>query len=366
MSGTSMDGIDAAIVRLGNRQCEMLAAAAYPYPADIRDALLPLRSPAATIRIDDLGQLDTAIGRAFCDSALALLNEADVPADQVRAIGSHGQTIRHQPDTTHPFTLQIGDPNIIAQGTGITTVADFRRRDLAAGGQGAPLAPAFHAWLLARADVSRAVLNLGGIANLTVLPGDSGPVAGFDVGPANGLMDAWIQLKKNRPFDEDGQWARSGRVSAPLLDALWADDYFGRAAPKSSGFEHFNLDWLNQRLIETPDRETLSDEDVQATLLALTVRATADAVHRYAKDLAELLICGGGTHNGELVQKLAEALAPTKVLSTAHAGLDPDWVEAAAFAWLASRTLEQLPGSLPDVTGAATAEILGAVYLCAS
>lgn len=362
MSGTSMDGIDAALVRLGDQECETLAARALPYPASLREQLVALRSDPRSAHIDDIGQLDTAVGYAFRDAAIMLLKDTSYEPADVLAIGSHGQTLRHQPDGDYPFTLQIGDPNVIARGTGITTVADFRRRDLAAGGQGAPLAPAFHEWLFARPGERRAVLNLGGFANLTVLPGDGRDVTGFDVGPANSLMDAFIQAKKDQPFDRDGAWAKSGEVSANLLERMLADAFFRKAPPKSTGFEYFNLDWLNARL----GNESLADEDVQASLLALTVHSIAEALQHCAPDTGEVLICGGGVHNTELVRQLDRAVKPMRVASTADSGLDPDWVEAAAFAWLASRTLDRLPGNLPAVTAAASREILGGIYLCAS
>lgn len=362
MSGTSMDGIDAALLRFGDRSCETLTARAHPYPAALRDQLLALRDDPGSIGIDQLGRLDTAVGCAFRDAAISLLEESAFEAQDVCAIGSHGQTVRHQPNGEYPFTLQIGDPNIIARGTGITTVADFRRRDLAAGGQGAPLAPAFHRWLFGGDDQPRAVLNLGGFANLTLLPADGSEVSGFDVGPANSLMDAHIRLRKKKPYDRDGAWARRGQVLEALLGRLCADEFFQRAPPKSTGFEHFNLGWLEDRL----SGEQLAAQDVQATLMALTVRTIAEALRRHAPDTREVLICGGGVHNTELVRQLTEALAPARLDSTAAAGLDPDWVEAAAFAWLASRTLARLPGNLPAVTAASTPEVLGGVYLCAS
>lgn len=362
MSGTSMDGIDAALLSFGDHSCETLAARAYPYPDALRNQLLALRDDPDSVRIDQLGQLDTAVGYAFRDAAIALLAESTLETGDVRAIGSHGQTVRHQPNGEYPFTLQVGDPNIIARGTGITTVGDFRRRDLAAGGQGAPLAPAFHEWLFGNDDQPRAVLNLGGFANLTLLPGAASEASGFDVGPANSLMDAHIQSRKNKPYDRDGAWAQSGQVSEALLERLCADEFFRRTPPKSTGFEHFNLEWLEDRLAGA----ALAEEDVQATLMALTVRTVSEALRRAAPDTREVLICGGGVHNTELVRQLADALKPIRTNSTSQAGLDPDWVEAAAFAWLASRTLAQLPGNLPAVTAASTPEILGGVYLCAS
>ena len=362
MSGTSMDGIDAALVRLGDHRCETLATRSHPYPDPLRKRLLDLSRNPESVSVDDLGRLDTATGQCFCDAALALLAAAGPLPDAVQAIGSHGQTIRHRPQDEEGFTLQIGDPNRIAQGTGITTVADFRRRDLAAGGEGAPLAPAFHEWLLGQGGVDRVVLNLGGFANITILPAGGGPASGFDTGPANSLMDVWIRTQRGKAFDRDGQWALSGQCSERLLEKLLDDPYFARRPPKSTGFEHFGIAWLEDRL----DSESYAAEDVQASLLALSIRSISSAIRSAAPATREVLACGGGVHNPALMSGLADALPGIRLGTTSDHGLDPDWVEAAAFAWLASRTLAGLPGNLPSVTGAASSEILGGVYLCAS
>jgi len=357
MSGTSMDGIDAALVQLGDRRLSLVATRAAAYPGELRSTLIAASQDPGTLSVDAIGRLDRQVGECFRDAALDLLEEANVEASAVTAIGSHGQTLRHQPDGRFPFTLQVGDPNVIAHGTGITTVADFRRRDLAAGGQGAPLAPAFHRWLFSGDGRSRVILNLGGIANLTRLPAGGGPVTGFDTGPANGLMDAWIRDCQGMPYDDGGAWASSGEVDRSLLDRLLDDPYFREPPPKSTGFEHFNLSWVRDRL--TPGVEPV---DVQATLLALTVATVADAVERYAEDATEILVCGGGASNEALLLALAERLPWRQLSSTAELGLDPDWVEAAAFAWLASRTLKGQPGNLPEVTGAGAPVILGGIY----
>ena len=362
ISGTSMDGIDAALVRLGDRRCETIATHSHAYPGEIREALLEAsRHPAGTT-VDDLGRLDHAVGECFRDAAIALLDASGTMASGVTAIGSHGQTLRHLPRDRQPFTLQIGDPNVIARGTGITTVADFRRRDLAAGGEGAPLTPAFHRWLFADDTVSRVVLNIGGIANITILPAGGGPVTGFDTGPGNTLLDAWIQKERGEAYDAGGRWAESGAVSAECLERMLEDAYFERDPPKSTGFEHFDLIWLNERLVGLK----LAPPAVQATLLALTVRSIADAIHAHAPNAQQILVCGGGVHNAALMAQFAESMAPIPVTTTAVHGVGPDWVEAAAFAWLASRTLRGKPGNLPSVTGARTTEVLGGIYLCAS
>lgn len=361
MSGTSMDGIDAALVRLGDKLCETVATTSYPYPAELREALLAAsRNPSATT-VDDLGDLDHWVGCCFRDAVTALLKSSGTDHTAIEAVGSHGQTIRHLPHAARPFTLQIGDPNIIAVGTGITTVADFRRRDLALGGEGAPLAPAFHQWLFADREQHRVVLNIGGIANITVLPPGSENVTGFDTGPGNGLMDAWIQQSSNAAFDDDGAWASQGNVLPDLLTKMLDDAYFDLTPPKSTGFEYFNLDWVMRHI---GANENLVASDVQASLLALTARSIGNAIEKHAPDTREVLVCGGGVHNGALMNLLAATLAPAAVRSTGDYGLDPDWVEAAAFAWLAKQTLLGRSGNLPSVTGARRAEVLGGIYVC--
>jgi anhydro-N-acetylmuramic acid kinase len=307
-----------------------------------------------------IGQLDNWVGECFRDAALKLLSTAGVEPSSITAIGSHGQTLRHQPRAARPFTMQIGDANIIVAGTGITTVADFRRRDIAVGGEGAPLAPAFHQWLFSSPGGNRAILNIGGIANVTLL--SSPTVVGFDTGPGNTLLDSWIRGNLDRPFDQDGEWARSGTVSEPLLACMLADPYFALPAPKSTGFEYFNGSWVRSRISET-GIERLAAADIQATLSELTARTVATSILQHAPDMDEVLVCGGGVHNTDLMGRLRSYLAGTQVTSTDAYGLHPDWVEAAAFAWLAKRCLEGKPGNLPEATGARSAEILGSVFL---
>lgn len=331
-------------------------AATYPYPQPLRESLLPLIGGLREVEVDVLGQLDAEVGLAFANAAQQLLRDRSVQAGEVRAIGSHGQTIRHRPGRSLPFTWQIGDPSRIVEATGITTVADFRRRDVAAGGQGAPLVPAFHAaWLRDMAE-DRAALNLGGIANLTLLPAN-GPVRGFDCGPANALMDLWARRCGIGDRDEGGALASQGRVDAALLGRLLDDPWFALPPPKSTGREDFNADWLDARLGQASD-----PADVMATLVALSARSTAEALARAMPQARRLLVCGGGSHNPTLLAALAQALPAVQVQTTAAFGLDPDFVEAAAFAWLASRCLSGLPGALASVTGAAGDRILGAIY----
>lgn len=356
ISGTSADGIDAALVSFEPAP-RMLAARTVPYPAALRERVLALATREAAIALDDYGRLDVEIGECFAAAALALLRDAGVDAAAVAAIGSHGQTVRHRPDGPHPFTLQIGDPWVIAERTGIATVADFRRADVAAGGQGAPLLPALHAAAFADPAHARAILNLGGIANLTILAPGQG-VFGFDTGPANCLLDAWAHRHLGAARDEGGAWAQSGRVDADLL-ARWLDDpYFAAAPPKSTGREVFNLDWLDARL---PAR--IAAADVQATLLAFSARSIADALRAHGAGARELYACGGGVHNAALMDALREALPDVRVDTTAALGLDPDYVEAAGFAWLARARLAGEPGNLPSVTGARGPRLLGSVHV---
>jgi anhydro-N-acetylmuramic acid kinase len=355
ISGTSMDGIDAVLVRFGTASVEILATHELAYPGELRAALRRATADPLECTVDVVGELDARVGDCFRDAALALLDKADVAAGEVVAIGSHGQTLRHMPGTAHPFTLQIGDPWHIALGTGVTTIADFRRADLALGGQGAPLVPPFHEWLFRKRGHARVVLNLGGIANVTILPADDAAVTGFDTGPGNTLLDGWIAQHGGEPFDRGGEWSASGTVVAPLLERLAADPYFSAPPPKSTGFEHFNARWL-----EAAGADGLEPADVQATLAQLTADTVAAAVR--AVDTRELLVCGGGVHNRDVLQRLGQALPGVSIRSTAEFGLDPDWVEAAAFAWLAKRRTEGLPGNLPSVTGASRPAVLGATY----
>jgi len=361
ISGTSMDGIDAALVRLADDdRLEFIGALCVPYPPALADTLREVINSGSVSSLRVHAQLDVSLGKAFAGAALSLLERTGRKAAQIKAIGSHGQTVRHEPDADPPFTLQLADPNVIVALTGITTVADFRRRDVALGGQGAPLAPVFHAAVLANPREYRAVVNIGGIANLTLLPpGTGGGVVGFDTGPGNGLMDAWIRSQRGEPYDRDGAWAASGQVIEPLLRAMLGDSYFQFAPPKSTGFEHFNLRWL-ERFVPKDGKH--APADVAATLAELTARTIAQSVQSHAARCKRLLVCGGGVHNRTLMQRIAALLPGVAVHSTADAGLHPDWVEAAAFAWLAAQTLAGRPGNDPAVTGARQASVLGAVF----
>jgi anhydro-N-acetylmuramic acid kinase len=358
ISGTSADGIDAALVRFEQDRPQLVHALTHPWPNALRAQILRVAQDETRLDLDAYGHLDVAIGQLFAEATQQLLQQSRTQAPDVRAVGSHGQTIRHRPTGAHPFTLQIGDASVIAERCDIDVVADFRRADVAAGGQGAPLLPAVHAMLLARPDHARVVLNLGGIANITVLAAN-GHVLGFDTGPANGLMDAWCQRHRGEAFDRNGVFAASGRVDETLLAQLLSDPYFALPPPKSTGREHFHLGWLDAQLGAT----SLSPADIQATLLELTARSVAEAIAQQVGNEADVLLCGGGVHNDALVQRLRKHLAPRVLSSTAAYGVDPDYLEATAFAWLARQRLLGLPGNLPAVTGARGPRVLGAVYL---
>lgn len=359
MSGTSLDGIDAAVVDLSARTPRVIAAHTHPYDAELRSELLTLAQGGSQEEVELLGRLDRRLGELFAETALAVLRNQGLAADAIRAIGSHGQTVRHRPIGPAPFTLQIADPNLIAERTGITTVADFRRRDMAAGGQGAPLVPAFHASCFRDAIEDRAVLNLGGMANLTLLPADlRQPVLGFDTGPGNVLLDAWINVQRGEACDHDGAWGATGQAHSPLLDRLLQDEYFFAPPPKSTGREQFNLAWLERHLAG----HDCPPQDVQATLATLTAETVAMALRTTALHTRRLLVCGGGVHNAALMAVLAARLPDIKIESTADHGLDPDWIEAAAFAWMARETLAGRPSNVPSVTGACGPRILGGIY----
>ncbi|MGH6635985.1 MAG: anhydro-N-acetylmuramic acid kinase [Gammaproteobacteria bacterium] len=361
MSGTSMDAIDAALVELEGNKTRLINYLEVPFPSDLQQALATFRTVNARVSLNTFSQLHVRLGKLFAEAALQVLKQAAIRRDEVTAIGSHGQTIYHQPHPPFPCSVQIGDPNTIAQATGITTVADFRGMDIAAGGQGAPLTPAFHQAHFHNPSIDRVVLNIGGIANITVLPADAiKPVLGFDVGPGNALLDDWARLHLGTPMDEDGRWSKKGRPHQDVLRNMLRDPFFHASAPKSTGREYFNLDWLSSVLGQTDSH--LSPEDIQATLVSLTCRAIRIATTKYASSAGELLVCGGGAHNPVLMQELAASLPEVKIAATSESGLPPSSVEAVAFAWLAMQRITGKPGNLPSVTGAERAVVLGAVY----
>lgn len=356
MSGTSLDGIDAVLADCASRQPHLLAHQHSTFAAELRHELHLLQTPGW----DDIGRGAIVAGhlsRAYADACLTLLRHTGIDVAEVQAIGVHGQTIRHRPD--EGYTIQLNAPALLAELTGIDVIADFRSRDLAAGGQGAPLAPAFHAAVFATAH-PRAIVNIGGMSNLTALiPTDTGQrIIGFDSGPGNVLLDAWAQEHLGEPLDRDGAWAASGHTDPKLLDALLSEPYFASPPPKSTGREQFNLEWLRSHLAG----RQLDARNIQATLTRLTARCIAQAVASHAPTVADVLVCGGGSKNPTLMKMLAEECAPRPVASTATAGVDPEHVEALAFAWLAQRFVQREHGNAPSVTGAEGKRILGALY----
>lgn len=360
MSGTSADGIDAALVDLGGAFPQLVATHQHEMPAAIKRDIVRLCQPGAD-EIQRMGTLDRTLGQLFSMATLTLLAQVGLRSADIRAIGSHGQTIRHSPPTAtnNPaFTLQIGDPNTIAELTGITTVADFRRRDIAAGGHGAPLVPAFHCAVFRNPDRARVIVNIGGMANITWLP-PAAAVLGFDTGPGNVLMDGWIFRHKQLPFDHNGAWAGSGTVDGQLLYSLLEHPFFRQPYPKSTGREMFHTEWLDSHLQGT----TIPPENVQATLLELTARSVSEAIASLPGSAgAEIYLCGGGARNGRLLERLSQLCRHARVASTASIGIDPQWVEAMAFAWLAQQTVAGKAGNIPEVTGASAPRILGGVY----
>lgn len=353
-----MDAVDAALVQFTDDTPKLLAKYNQPLPSALRAELVSLSQPGFD-ELNCAARLDSSLARLFAKAVHSLLEKSGVSAKQIRAIGSHGQTIRHVPEGSEPFTVQIGNPNLIAELTGITTVADFRRRDMAAGGQGAPLAPAFHAAFLRHPEEDRSIVNLGGMANITILPRDpQQPVTGFDTGPANVLLDAWAQKHLGAPMDRDGIWGSQGQIINDLLACCLADPYFYLSPPKSTGREHFNENWLEDRLVA--QKKPAIPVDVQATLIEITGRSVADAIKHTATQ--RVLVCGGGVHNQALMINLRKQLPKIPVESTAAHGVDPNYIEALGFAWLAKRTLDNQPGNLPEVTGARGLRILGGIY----
>ncbi|MDH1700746.1 anhydro-N-acetylmuramic acid kinase [Comamonas terrigena] len=362
MSGTSLDGVDGVLVdfRHGTR---VLQHASCGFAPDLRAELLALNTPGGQDELHRAALAANALVGHYAQVVLQLLQRSGVAADQVAAIGAHGQTVRHRPqlfDGTG-YTLQLNAPALLAERSGITVVADLRSRDVAAGGQGAPLVPAFHQGVFGQTGQTTLVLNIGGIANLSVLGAD-GAVQGFDCGPGNALIDGWCQHHTGQPYDDGGRWAASGQVQQPLLQRLLAEPFFAQQPPKSTGRDLFHADWLAAQLAATPEAAAAAAADIQATLTELTAASCADAVRRWGREGSTLLVCGGGALNTHLMQRIAALLPGVQVGSTAERGLPPLEVEAAAFAWLARQCLHGLPGNLPAVTGARGPRVLGAIY----
>ncbi|PSW16922.1 anhydro-N-acetylmuramic acid kinase [Photobacterium sanctipauli] len=357
MSGTSMDGVDTALVEMVNGKITLLASADYPIPDQLKQRLLNICIGQDT-NLVEIGQLDHQLGHLYADAVNHLLAQSGYKAEQIHAIGNHGQTVFHQPTGDSPFTMQIGDANIIAAKTGIDTVADFRRKDMALGGQGAPLVPAFHQSIFESKASSVVVLNIGGISNISVLRPQQ-PVIGYDTGPGNMLMDAWCERHIGEKFDRDAQFAKRGHVDQALLASLLEEPYLSLGAPKSTGRELFNLPWLENKLAGYDIRH----EDVQRTLCEYTASTIATEVIRYqVGEQPQLLVCGGGANNPLLMKRIAELLPEWQVGTTTEKGVDSDNMEAMAFAWLAHQRMHNLPSSLPEVTGASKAASLGVVY----
>jgi len=378
MSGTSLDGVDTVICTIESaNEFSLLHAETYPVPKQIKKDLLALSQKRQANELDSYARLDVQMGHLLADCCLRLLAKSNLKPEQICAIGSHGQTLRHYPDDPYPTTLQIGDPNIIAQLTGITTIADFRRKDMAAGGQGAPLVPPFHQAIFTKKNRNRVILNIGGIANITFLPDSSDSVSGcdsipgcntilgYDTGPGNGLMDDWCIRHFDCAYDQSGKLAAQGKVDKRLLSILLSDPYFSQKAPKSTGREYFSYQWIEAQLEQQQDN--ISSLDVLATLLELSCLSISNEVLHLSAMVAnetidELLVCGGGVKNNRLMQRLQELMPKVIVSSTENYGLHPDWVEASAFAWLAHQTLNGLSANLPSVTGARSKVILGAIW----
>ena len=367
MSGTSADSIDAVLVDLGPQKPEVLLTHSLKLESRIKEQINSL-SASGVDEIHRMSLLDRSLGKLFAQAVneLVYLSRSIKGTKDILAIGSHGQTIRHYPpgkisNNDEGYSLQIGDPNTIAELTGITTVADFRRRDIALGGQGAPLVPRFHLEFFEKIGSIRAIINIGGISNITLLLGDGmiSSVLGYDIGPGNGLMDKWIKENLGKDYDESGAWASEGSAVKALLSSLMSTSYITEPAPKSTGPELFNMCWLQEHLRKIPP---CRPADVQATLLEFTAKTITQALHSHKLKVDEVYICGGGAHNIALVRRLGELLHPTLVENTSALGVAPGWVEAVAFAWLAKQTIEGAPGNIPAVTGAKKASILGAIY----
>lgn len=356
MSGTSLDGIDVVLAAIDEHLVVQLASHSHPIPVALKNAILAI-CQGQTLTLSQLGQLDTRLGKLFAQAVKTLMDEQGLTSADVTAIGCHGQTVWHEPQGDAPHTLQIGDNNHIVALTGVTVVGDFRRRDMALGGQGAPLVPAFHHALLAHPSERRMVLNIGGIANLSLLIPNSA-VRGYDTGPGNMLMDAWIWRQQGKPYDNNAEWASGGKVILPLLQQMLSDAYFAAPAPKSTGREYFNYGWLERQLANFPG---LAGADVQATLTELTATTIAEQV-LLSGGCERLMVCGGGSRNPLLMARLAGLLPGIEVGTTDEAGISGDDMEALAFAWLAYRTLSGLPGNLPSVTGASQASVIGAIF----
>ncbi|OOF59610.1 anhydro-N-acetylmuramic acid kinase [Rodentibacter genomosp. 2] len=362
MSGTSLDGVDIALVDFSLPKPKLVAADFTPMPKDLREKITALvRSGETTLQ--QLGELEHQLGLLYADCVNRFLQSSQIPAEHIQAIGCHGQTVWHSPQGRFPFTIQIGDMNLLAARTNITTVGDFRRKDMAFGGQGAPLVPAFHQAVFFDPNYATVVLNIGGISNLSLLI-PNWPVIGFDTGTGNTLLDQWIEKHRGIPYDKNGEWAATGQVNDALLEHLLDEPFFRQAPPKSTGRELFNLPWLAQKIQHIAANSTaLLPQDVQATLVEFTVSSITAGLNSIDTTLPKrLLVCGGGAKNKFMMQRLANSLRNWEIYTTNKFGMDADYVEAAAFAWLAYRRMNHQTGNLPEVTGAQSAVGLGAIF----
>jgi len=363
MSGTSMDGLDLALVEISENKIDTLSSHTEDLPLSLRNKLQQLCNPNDN-EIEVSGQADVEFALLTAKAVNTLLNKNNLSPSDIQAIGSHGQTIRHKPYAKYPFSLQIGNPSVIAHQTKITTIANFRMADIAAGGQGAPLVPAFHQAIFSSKLNARAIINIGGIANISLL-NPLTTVTGYDIGPGNTLLDQWIQKNKSIPFDQNGQWGESGTLLPNLLSALKQDAFIQKEPPKSTGREYFNLCWLNTRLRNTYPENTsqVKPADIQNTLTEFTAQSIADSIPPPHTKPCEIFLCGGGVRNSFLMRRLKSLLPNHTIATTESLGVDPQLVEASAFAWLASRTLAGLDGNICEVTGASSPKILGGIYL---
>jgi len=360
MSGTSVDGVDAALCEFrDDGSTRVIATHFIAYDDALKQQIHHLCNNAQPAE-DEVNATNKQLVARFSQAVTELLDASETQATDIDAIGSHGQTIRHCPECNPPYSLQIGSPEALAQTTGIVTIGDFRTADLVAGGQGAPLAPAFHNAVFRSTEADRVILNIGGIANITVLPSDPDhPVIGFDTGPGNTLMDAWVRRIRAQDYDTNGDWAASGDVIQPMLAEMLLEAYFGLAPPKSTGRELFSEDWLDRSVSAYID--TNRPEDIAATLAELTAVTITEAIGNFAASSSEVYVCGGGAHNDYLMDRIKTLIGKRRLATTRTLGIDPDWIEAAAFGWLAKQTLNNQPGNLPEVTGAKSRVVLGRV-----
>ena len=359
MSGTSVDAIDAVLMDFAKSNTYVVASYSQNISSQLRseiNSLIAMRQHPK-----DYEKIDAQFAQASCEAITQLLKLASIDANHISAIGSHGQTVFHDPKGIPPVSIQIGNPQYIANTMQIPIVGNLRQADIDAGGEGAPLACAYHAEVLQNDGEERVIINLGGIANITKLPSEKKqPIIGFDTGPASTLMDAWTKQHLNQPYDVNGEWAQSGKVNTALLESMLQDSYFSALPPKSTGREHFNLEWLQYHL--DAHSTSTSPEDIQATLLALTTYSVADSIEAWCPQCKKILLCGGGSENKFLVKQLERILEKKTIQKTDDYGIPTTWMEAMAFAWLAKRHVEKKPGNIPSVTGADKAVILGMLY----